>query len=277
MAAKNFYDAVLIGLNLPSLLAGALLSKRGFRVLVIGHAQPWPSYEARGIRFPVAPFALPAPESPVLARIFSELALRPTLQRRTRPLSPAFQAVLPGRRLDMTNEPSRLTRELEREFPEARHALEELLRSAAQGEPAVQALLERDLMWPPEGWLERRDFTRALAELPLGAEGERRPIWPELDPSQPLGRVLAACVDHELDASPRVLHNIRGVLASAELEEGGLAGLYELLIETIRHHNGVLRLNERVDRLNVKRGALSAVHSFPSDEEIGFHYLLWAL
>jgi hypothetical protein len=277
MAAKNFYDAVLVGLNLSSLLAGALLSKRGFRVLLIGHAQPWPSYEVRGVRLPIAPFALPAPDSPVLARIFAELALRPTLQRRMRVLSPAFQVVMPGHRLDMTTESSWLTRELTREFPDARHAMEELLRSAAHSAPAIEALLDRDLMWPPLGWFEERDFTRALRERPLGAEGEPRPIWPELDPSQPLGRVLAACVDRELDASPRVLRNVRGVLSSAELDEGGLTGLYELLIETIRHHNGVLRLNERVDRLTLKRGALTAVHSFPSDEEIGCHHLLWAL
>ncbi len=277
MAAKNFYDAVLVGLNLPSLLAGALLAKRGFRVLLIGHAQPWPSYEARGVRFPMAPFALPAPDSPVLARIFGELALRPTLQRRTRALTPAFQAVLPGHRVDMSTDPTKLSRELSREFPGARHALEELLRSAAHGAPAVERLLERDLMWPPEGWFERRDFTRALRDLPLGAEGERRPIWPELAPHEPLGRVLAACVDGELDASPRVLRSLRGVLSAAELDEGGLTGLYELLIETIRHHNGVLRLNERVDRLTIKHGALTAVHSFPSDEEIGCHHFLWAL
>lgn len=277
MAAKNFYDAVLVGLNLPSLLTAALLSKRGFRTLLIGHGQPWPSYEARGVRFPVAPFAVPVPDSPLLARIFSELALRPTLQRRLQLLSPSFQAVLPGHRLDMSIEPSWLSRELEREFPAARHALEELLRRAAQSGPAISALLERDLMWPPDGFFERRDFTRALKELPFGDEGQAHPIWPELAADQPLGRVLSACVDHELDTSPRVLRNLRGVLSSAELEEGGLSGLYELLIETIRHHNGVLRLHERVDRLAIKREALSTLHSFPSDEEIGFHYLLWAL
>jgi hypothetical protein len=277
MPAKNFYDAVLVGLNLPSLLAGALLSKRGFRVLVIGHSQPWPSYEARGVRFPVAPFAVPAPSSPVLARIFSELALRPMLQRRMRNLSPTFQVVMPGHRMDMTLEPSLLTRELEREFPDARHAMEELLRSAAHSDPAVDELLARDLMWPPEGWFERRDFTRALQGFPLGLEGEARPIWPELAAHTPLGRVLSACLDHELDASPRALRNLRGVLGSAELAEGGLTGLYELLIESIRTHNGSLRLSERVDRLTIKRGTLSAVHSFPSDEEIGCHYLLWAL
>lgn len=277
MPAKNFYDAVLVGLNLPSLLAGALLSKRGFRVLVIGHAQPWPSYEVRGVRFPIAPFALSAPNSPVLARIFSELALRPMLSRRTKPLTPAFQAVLPGHRADFTMEPAWLGRELEREFPESRHAMEELLRVASHGDPAIEQLLERDLMWPPEGFFEKRDFTRAMSTFPLGPEDERRPLWPELAASTKLGSVLAACLDEELVASPRALRVLRGVLSAAELDEGGLSGLYELLIESIRHHNGSLRIHERVDRLTIKRGALSAVHTFPSDEEIGCHHLLWAL
>ena len=30
MAAKNFYDAILVGLSLQTLLAGGLLAKRGF-------------------------------------------------------------------------------------------------------------------------------------------------------------------------------------------------------------------------------------------------------
>jgi phytoene dehydrogenase-like protein len=276
MPAKNFYDAVLVGLNLPSLLVAALLSKRGFRVLLIGHGQPWPSYQVRGVRFPTAPFSLPAPGSPLLARIFSELALRPLLTRRTKPLLPAFQAVMPGHRVDFTLEPALLVRELTRELPEAHHAMEELLRSAAHSDQAIEALLERDLMWPPEGFFERRDFTRALSTQPLGDDAPR-PIWPELAADTPVGRVLASCLDHELDASPRGLRILRGVLSAAALDEGGLSGLYELLIECIRHHNGSLRLNERVDRLTIKRGALSAVHSFPSDEEIGCHHLLWAL
>ena len=68
MAAKNFYDAVLVGLDLTTLVAGALLAKRGFRVLVVGQGRPWPSYELSGLTLPRGPFSLEAPASPVIAR-----------------------------------------------------------------------------------------------------------------------------------------------------------------------------------------------------------------
>ena len=100
MGAKNFYDAVLIGLGLPTLLAGGLLSKRGFRVLLVGQGQPLPSYEIDGVRLPRAPFTLSGHDSPAISRVFSELALKPLVRRRIRPLTPAFQAVLPRHRLE---------------------------------------------------------------------------------------------------------------------------------------------------------------------------------
>jgi phytoene dehydrogenase-like protein len=289
MAAKNFYDTVLVGLDLATLLAGALLSKRGFRVLVIGHGQPWPSYVMHGVRFPRAPFALTGYESPVLARVFSELAMRPTIQRRTRPLAPAFQAVLPGHRIDFGQDERALARELAREFPAARRFADELRRAARDSGAQLDRLLERDLMWPPDGFFERREFTRAAAHTPFASQpahhdhGDSSLLEAEVDGARPLAKIFELAA-RTLDAgaqptefSARSLRLLDSLLSAAELDEGGLSGLFELLIESIRTHNGSLRLTERVDGLTVKRGAISGLHLFPSDEEIGCHHLLWGL
>ena len=177
MAAKNFYDAVLVGLDLSTLLAGALLSKRGFRVLVIGQSMPWPSYVVRGVRFPRAPFTLTGYESPALARVFSELALRPMMQRRTRPLASAFQAVLPGHRIDFSKDPLLLGRELDRELPRVRRFVEDLWQSGREANTRIDALLERDLMWPPERFFERREFAEAALDTPFGVPSSVANKW----------------------------------------------------------------------------------------------------
>jgi len=40
------YDVVCVGAQLPTLLAGALLAKRGFRVLLVAQDELPPTYEA---------------------------------------------------------------------------------------------------------------------------------------------------------------------------------------------------------------------------------------
>ena len=299
MAAKNFYDAVLVGLNLSTLLTGALLSKRGFRVLLIGQSMPWPSYVVRGVRFPRAPFALTGYESPALLRVFSELAVRPTMQRRTRTLASAFQAVLPGHRIDFSRDPVLLGRELDRELPLARRFVEELWQSGQQENARIDALLEHDLMWPPERFFERREFAQAALDTPFGVasslankwatrasftpplldtEPEHTVLHGEFERDTPLARIFAACLGTSVaEYSPRTLRLLRGLLGAAQLDEGGLSGLFELLIDCIRSHNGALRLSERVDGLTVKRHTLTSLHLFPSDEEIGCQNLLWGL
>ncbi|MEY4514052.1 MAG: hypothetical protein RLZZ450_6174 [Pseudomonadota bacterium] len=289
MAAKNFYDAVLVGLDVQTLLAGALLSKRGFRVLLIGHGQPSPSYEVHGVRFPRAPFTLVGHESPAMSRVFSELALKPLIQRRTRPLSPAFQVVLPGHRIDFGRDERAFSRELAREFPLARRFVDELWQLAGDTGARIDGLVERDLMWPPEGFFERREFARASTNTPFAirSDGELVETPPflrsDIDGARPLANILESCIRREdtsatsPDFSPRALRLLSSLLGAAELDEGGLSGLYDLLIESIRTHNGSLRLAERVDGLTVKRGAVHSLHLFPSDEEIGCNHLLWGL
>jgi hypothetical protein len=280
MAAKNFYDAVLVGLDLTTLLAGALLAKRGFRVLVVGQSQPWPSYAMGALRLPRAPFSLQAPGSPVFARSFAELALRPTLQRRTQPLVPAFQGVLPRHRIDLGGPSELLLPELAREFPAERQAAASLFARIRETSAALDPLLAEELSWPPEGFFERRAFARAVQDTPLEP---RLPAPPSvLEASHPLMQLLAASLRFgdagalAFDLGARTLRLLDARLTAGALDEG-LTDLYELLIGSIRTHNGSLRLSERVDVLAPRRGMLERLRLLPSDEEIGCHFVLWGL
>jgi hypothetical protein len=283
MGAKNFYDAVLIGIGLPTLLAGGLLAKRGFRVLVVGQGQPVPNYEICGITVPRAPFTLTAADSPAVSRVFSELALKPLVRRRVHMLSPAFQAVLPRHRLDLTADMDALIHDVEREFPAVRRAVDDFARATQRSWESINRLVERDLMWPPTGFLERREHTRAALHHPFGRDDEGPRPLAELSDDHPFKHVVSAALgfadgsDLGAGNAPRQLRLFAGALRGAELAEGGYGGLFELLIESIRTHNGDVRLADRIDRITVRRGAVESVRLSPSDEEVGCHFALSGL
>lgn len=281
MPAKNFFDAVLVGLDLSTLLAGALLAKRGFRVLLLGHGAPWPSYRVGALTLPRAPFSLTTPDSPALTRVFSELAMKPLFSRRVRPLSPSFQAVLPRHRLDFQPHGANLLREVEREFPAARRVMEELGEAARASDARLDALVARDLMWPPESFFERREFRAALELARLDQSHARLLAHEPLLPGRPLARVLDAVLRFADGSSLAEGLSARGLrawqarLSAAELTEGGLSGLYELLLASIRTHNGSVRLADRAQAISTRDGALESVHLLPTHEQIGCHFLLW--
>lgn len=279
MGAKNFYDAVLVGLTLPTLLAGGLLAKRGFRVLVVAQGLPLPSYQIDSLRFPRSPFTLTAADSPAVARVLSELALKHLVQRRIKPLSPAFQAVLPQHRLDFHADPERVSREFEREFPSVRRSADDYMRSSQRTWEDLNLLVGRDLTWPPLGFFERREFARASFQHPFRRPDLAHPLG-ELPDDHPFLRLVHAVLrfadgSEVTDQHPeRTLRLFGSWLHAAELSDGGLSALFELLIDNIRAHNGEVRLHDRVERVMIKRRSMEGVRLSPSDEEVGCHFVL---
>jgi hypothetical protein len=283
MGAQNFYDAVLIGIGLPTLLAGGLLAKRGFRVLLVGQGQPLPSYDIDGVRLPRAPFTLNGHDSPAISRVFSELALKPLVRRRIRPLTPAFQAVLPRHRLDLSSDLDSVTRDVEREFPAVRRAVDDFMRATQRSWESINRLVERDLMWPPTGFFERREHARAALHHPFGKDEEGQRPLSELADEHPFRLLVSRALAFDDESAlaegnaQRTLRLFAATLRGAELLEGGYQGLFDLLLDSIRTHNGDVRLHDRIDRIGMKRGAIDHVRLSPSDEEVGCHFVLSGL
>src|SRR5437879_2254678 len=98
---RTHYDVIDVGWRLTGLVGAALLAKRGFRVLVLAHEDPLPSYEittAEGgtLDLPRTPFNFLATRSPIARRIFAELAIHQPFRRVSESFDPAFQIALPG-------------------------------------------------------------------------------------------------------------------------------------------------------------------------------------
>jgi phytoene dehydrogenase-like protein len=281
MGTKNFYDAICLGHGLAPLLASALLAKRGFRVLLLGQGEPPPSYELAGHALPRAPFTLTHSGSPALTRVFAELALRPLISRRSRTLAPAFQLVMPGHRLDLSARREVVDNEVEREFPAVRRPAEDFLRSSERAWEQLNQLVGEDLMWPPTTFFEKRAVSRAAQHHPFGKDDAARPLA-ELADDHAFVRGVAARLrfldGSELGAGnpERELRQFAGALRATQIDLG-YAGLWEMLVDSVRAHNGDVRLNDRADSIEVRRGGLGATHLVLSDERVGCHFLLSGL
>lgn len=273
--ASSYYDVIVLGTNVSALTSAALLGKRGFRVLVLGQQMPAPDYRLGNQRLPRQPFAFTAAQAPLGRRVLSELGLAQSLRRKAQPLDPACQLALPGHRLDLAGTEAAQDVEFEREFPEVKRAILDFLRRMQERSAATDALFERDMTWPPDSLLERRELGRLGARLGLTAESGADRLLSELPEAHPFRTAVRALLafsahtEHAKLTELQLARLLTGRTRQPHAFEGGLAGLSELLLDKIRAHSGHVLLTERASQIMVRRAAVSGVRLFGSDEELG--------
>ena len=113
---SNYYDVVVLGMELGPLTAGALLARRGFRVLVLGQGGASDEYSCLGFDFTHRPFLLTSAHSPVFRRVFDELSLGQLFAQVAEIPSPCFQVILPDARIDVHEDHEKTEREIIREL-----------------------------------------------------------------------------------------------------------------------------------------------------------------
>jgi len=275
------YDVVCVGTRLTPLLAGALLAKRGFRVLLVSQDELPPDYKAtEEVEFPRAPFTFLPAGSPIARHVLSELALTQQFRRQATQVDPAFQVCLPRHRVDLARDPELLAREIEREFPEVKRPIEDFLRANEEQQAQLDAVFDRDLAWPPGTFLERREHARATNALPFGKHGTAiDPLaeFPEQHPFR-LAATLPARFGDGMDPDHTTGLRVSRLFGlwrqSAASLDGGYATLRDLLLEVLSTHGAVVREPEKIDRVRVKRGHVTGVRLAASGEEIGADWVI---
>jgi phytoene dehydrogenase-like protein len=277
---SNYFDVVVVGARFGALLGGALLARRGFRVLVLGQAYRPPTYEVEGTTLPRGAFNFLAAHSPVARRIFSELALQPLFRRHARAVDPSLQIALPGHRFDLALERTDLEREIDREFPEVKRPVEDIHRMVDAACAQFDRLLERDLIWPPETFLERREFARASAHQPFDRNGNGRDPLGELPEDHPFRTAVRAPAALATSEDPQQwsflsMMRLYGAWMRGVAEvEGDYAWLEQALFERIEMHSGQVRPRERVEQILLRRNAPHGVRLAGSGEEIGCAFVI---
>ena len=277
---RGYYDVICVGMQLPCLLAGALLSKRGFRVLVLGQDTPTPTYEMDGRTLPRSAFACLGAQSPIVRQAFSELSLSPLLRRRTQPQVGAPQIVMPGHRFSLAADPEELALEMRREFPAVSRPIADFHRDLSNSMRLLDELVQKPMSWPATTLLERRAVARSAVAHRFGPDGDGFDPLAALADGHPFRHAVAgpaAIASHLSPASMPALARMRLYshwLAGPPEIEGGLPWLVESLLERVRGAGGEVRPKERVASVLSRRGVVTGVELAGTGDTLGTRFVL---
>ncbi len=250
-ATQRLYDVCVIGSQLGGVLAGALLARRGLRVLHVAHDDPGFHYVDHGYVLPFGPAVVPNPRHmPAAESVLAELGLATDFSRALVPSDPDLQILLPRHRVDVSREPAVLRTELKREWPKETERLEAAFATLGTLFDFAGFFLRAAPPLPPDGFGERRAVSKAL-KLASSAPGappvpvdDARPFHGLED--QELVRSLFTAhrfltyLDGE--ASPiSLVRLLGGALRGTNRLPGGLGTLREMVRRRIAESRGELR------------------------------------
>lgn len=273
------YDVIVLGRSIGALTAAALLARRDFTVLLVGQGERPPTYtlERRVLRRRA--FTMLAATSPAWTRVVAELAQSQTWKRRVVPATPMLQVLAPHCRLDIPPDSALFAREVDREFPELRRVIDELYAELARLNGAADDVFERDAVWPPGTFWERRETGRYAAMLPYIRAEPDADLLVEFPRGHLFRQIVAASV-----LFGTALSTLPPPFAVARLHGAWTRGLLVLprgeeelegeLVERIAAHGGKCLLEERAVSLHVKRGASTGIVIDGEDHLTGSDFVI---
>jgi phytoene dehydrogenase-like protein len=272
-ATQRIYDVCVIGSQLGGALAGALLARRGYRVLHVDHDGVSGSYEDGGYLLPYAPAVLPSPRLlPAGEAALAELGLTTDTMRTLEPCHPDLQILLPRHRIDLGHEAARRLQELKREWPQDADRLEAAFVQLARLFDAASPFMRAMPPLPPAGFGERRAVSKAIRFASSAPGAPREPVdeasaFAGLE-DHPLVAALTTAQRFfgYLEGQPAPLATARllgGVLRGSHRIAGGVQGLRDSIRRKIADSRGELLGADEgaaiAERLEVDGGKVTAV------------------
>jgi phytoene dehydrogenase-like protein len=272
------YDVAILGAGIGALAAAALLARRSWRVLVLGQGWRAPTYQYAGVTLARRPFTFLAGSSPAWGRVLVELAQSQTFRRRVTPLDPMFQVLAPRLRLEVPPDVALFAREIDREFPEVRRVVDELYAELARANAAADAAFEKDLVWPPGSFWERRETLRVAASLPR-FDGQRAPPllaeFPREHDYRAIVEVPARFASSAADLGEFAVARLHGSWTRGVTRlTHGEDELVDFLVERVRAHGGEARLADRAVRVIHRRGRVAGVLVDGDDDTTGVGFVV---
>lgn len=271
-ATQRIYDVCVIGSQLGGAVAGALLARRGYRVLHVDHDGVSSAYEDGGYVLPYAPALLPSPRLlPSAEMALRELGLTTDTLRALEPCTPDLQLLLPRHRVDIGHDPHRRIQELKREWPREAEPLEAALGHLSRLFDAAAPFLRSMPPLPPAGFGERRAVSKAI-KFAASAPGAPHSTVDEALAFQGLeGHPFVSALRTAerflgyLEGAPAPLATTRllgGILRGSHKLVGGHQGLRESIRRKIAESRGEILVGSNAaiaERLEVEGNRVAAV------------------
>ena len=275
---SKHYDVAILGAGIGALTTAALLARRSWRVLLLGQGWRPPTYQYESVTLSRRPFAFLAGSSPAWTRVLVELAQSQTFRRRTMSLDPMFQVLAPKLRLEVPPEVQLFGKEIDRVYPEVRRVVDELYAELARTNAAADNAFEKDLVWPPGSFWERRETERIASSLPR-FDGGRTPAllaeFPRDHEYRAIVDVPTRFASHSIDLPDFAVARLHGAWTRGVARLlGGEQELVDFLVERLRAHGGEARLDERAARLVHKRGRVTGIVVDGDDEPTGVGFVV---
>jgi phytoene dehydrogenase-like protein len=273
------YDVIVLGRSLGALATAALLARRTFTVLVVGQGARPATYKLGDRTLRRRTFTMLAGSSPAWRRVVVELAQSQTWKRRGVPLSPMMQVLSPGRRVEIPPDMNLFLREIEREFPDLRRVADELYAELAGVNAAADEAFERDAVWPPGTFWERRETARYAAMLPHARAEPDADLLAEFPRGHSFRQIVTTSALFATDLSslppPFAVARLHGAWTrGVTLLPRGEDELEEFLVDRIEAHGGRCLLGERATSLHLKRGVASGVVLDGEDQPLGASFVV---
>jgi phytoene dehydrogenase-like protein len=246
-------------------------------VLVVGQGFRPATYAYDGMTLARRAFTFHAGSSPAWGRIVLELAQSQTFRRRLLPRDPTLQILAPDLRFDVPSEPVPFAREIDREFPAVRRVVDELYADLARTNAAADAAFERDVVWPPGTFWERRETGRFASALPhLDNAGD--PFLAELPRDHAYRTIVdvsARFASHSCALPSLALARLHGAWTHAPVSLArGEDELHEFLLERVRAHGGETLLADRASAITHRGGRVTGVVVDGDEEPTGVQFVV---
>ena len=272
---SSFYDVVVLGTSLEPLLCAALLGREGLRVLALGQGVASPSNTIGGIQVEPYPFPMIGIHGGLVQNTLELLALRQDVRQRMMHGSDGCQLLLPGHRLRLFADTERWAAEVDRELPSVARQTADISRTLEAVDEELDAMLSRHLSWPPETFLERRQFSFAAAALRYDRHGTGWTSWKQLPHRHPLRSGFEAALpqlsgllaSQHSDATRARLH--AQMLHGVGSLRGGWTWFRDALLSRIRSWGSEVRPNEAAAAIRPARRHAYSIELARTGEEIG--------
>jgi hypothetical protein len=190
-----------------------------------------------------------------------------------------MQVLSPGRRLEIPPDMGLFLREIDREYPELRRVVDELYGELARVNGAADEAFERDAVWPPGTFWERRETARYAAMLPHARAEPDADLLVELPRGHPFRQIVATSVLFATDLSslppPFAVARLHGAWTRGiTLLSRGEEELEEFLVDRIEAHGGRCLLGERAASIHVRRGVAAGVVLDGEEQPLGASFVV---